>query len=188
MGFLVPLLVSSFLIFLVIVAGMYVTTRWLFLWTTAMVSAGIDRTIARLAVTNVTRLGAYALARDLTEQEAARRFSQDVDRLAWWTEGLVRLPLLGPVGLDALLGLVPFAGDALSAWIGLRLVARGMRYGLPPDLVSTLLANVLTDVLLGAIPIAGDLADIWFRSNTRNATLIRNYLGSTIPPAPPNPE
>ena len=180
MDYLVPLLLGSFLLFLVIVAGMYVTTRWLFLWTASKVSSGIDRTIARMSVGAVTHLRAYALARDLSEDAAVRRFSEDVDRLAWWTEGLISLPVLGPVGLDAMLGLLPLAGDALGAWIGLRLVARGMRYGLPPALVSKLLANVLTDVLLGAIPIVGDLADIWFRSNTRNAKLIRDYLYASI--------
>jgi hypothetical protein len=176
---LLVLFAAGSLLFVIITSGVYLTARGLFLWTASMVSAGIDRVIARAGMGVMTRMRAYALARGITEQEAERRFAADVDRLAWWTEGLITLPGLGPVGLDALFGLVPLAGDAFSAWLGLRLVARGMKYGLPPELVSKLLANVLTDALLGMVPLVGDLADIWFRANTRNAALIREYLSSS---------
>jgi Domain of unknown function (DUF4112) len=179
MDYLLPLFVAASFLFILTVASVYLAARWIFLWTASMVSAGIDRVIARAGGGAMTRLHAYALARGMSDQEAQWRLGREVDRLAWWTEGLITLPLLGPVGLDAFFGLVPFAGDAFSAWLGLRLVARGIRFGLPPEVVSKLLANVLTDALLGAVPFLGDLADIWFRSNTRNATLIRDHLLST---------
>jgi hypothetical protein len=184
MEYVVPLFGMALLLHLVFIGSVYLTARWLFFWTTSMVSAGIDRVTADSGAS--TRLRAYAVARGITEREAEARLSQELDRLVWWTEGLVRLPLLGPVGLDAVLGLVPLGGDALCAWLGLRLVARSLRYGLPPDVVSKLLTNVLIDALIGAVPIAGDLADIWFRSNTRNARIVRDYLASPAPgPAAP---
>jgi hypothetical protein len=179
MGYAVPLFGAALLLFLVFIGSVYFAARWLFAWTSSGVAAGIDRVTAEMGAT--TRLRAYAIARGISESEAEARLSRELDRLVWWTEGLVRLPVFGPVGLDALLGLVPLGGDALSAWLGLRLVARSLRYGLPPEVVSKLLANVLTDALLGAIPIAGDLADIWFRSNTRNARIVRDYLSSPVP-------
>lgn len=179
MEVLIAFFAGGSVLFVVIVSGVYLTARWLLLWTARVVSSGIDRFVARAGEGAMTRMRAYALARGMTLPEAERRFAAEVDRLAWWTEGLIRVPGLGPVGLDALLGLVPLAGDAFGAWLGLRLVARAMKYGLPPELVSKLLANVLTDAFLGVIPVAGDLADIWFRGNTRNARLVRDYLKSS---------
>ena len=178
MEYLLPLFAAVLTLFLLFIAAVYAVARWLFLWTASMVSAGIDQVIARTGVS--TRLRAYAMAKGISEQDAERKLTHEVDRLAWWTEGLITLPILGPVGFDALFGLVPFAGDALSAWFGLRLVARGIRYGLPPEIVSKLLANVLADALMGAVPFIGDLADIWFRANTRNAKIIRDYLSAPL--------
>ncbi|MCA1586830.1 MAG: DUF4112 domain-containing protein, partial [Acidobacteria bacterium] len=63
-----------------------------------------------------------------------------------------------------------------SAVVSLSLVARSLKYGIPRELVVKMLANVLVDALLGAVPLVGDLADIWFRANTRNVTLLREYL------------
>ena len=39
-----------------------------------------------------------------------------------------------------------------------------------------MLGNVLLDLLIGALPGVGDVADMWFRSNSRNAALLRKYL------------
>ena len=91
-------------------------------------------------------------------------------------DSAIRLPVLGPVGLDALISMVPVVGDLAAGALSLTLVARSLRYGPPAALVSKMLANVLTDMLLGAIPVVGVLADIWFKANERNATLMREYL------------
>ena len=91
-------------------------------------------------------------------------------------DSAITLPVIGPVGLDAAMGLVPVVGDVAAGAISLTLVARSLRYGPPAALVSRMLANVLTDVILGAIPIVGVLADIWFRANDRNAALMREFL------------
>ena len=68
-------------------------------------------------------------------------------------DSAVRLPVLGPVGLDALISMVPVVGDLAAGALSLTLVARSLRYGPPAALVSKMLANVLTDLLLGAIPV-----------------------------------
>jgi hypothetical protein len=124
----------------------------------------------------LTRLAAYARATGIDPAEADRRFGRSIDRYARLMDSAVRLPVLGPVGLDAALGLVPGVGDVAAGVLSMMLVARSLRYGPPPALVSKMLANVLTDVVLGAIPVVGVLADIWFRANERNAALMRDYL------------
>ena len=93
-------------------------------------------------------------------------------------DSAIRLPILGPIGLDAVIGLVPVVGDLVGTAVSLTLIARSLRYGPPAALVSKMLANVVVDLVLGSIPFVGVLADIWFKSNDRNAALMREFLSS----------
>lgn len=131
---------------------------------------------ARKVAGGYTHLGAYAAAQGISEDQARREFAQSIERLAWLMEGVVRLPVVGPVGLDAVLGLFPIAGDVLSAAIAVSLIGRSLKYGVPHDLIGRMLGNVLFDLIIGSVPVAGDLADMWFRANTRNVALLRAYL------------
>ncbi|OFW36705.1 MAG: hypothetical protein A3J29_01310 [Acidobacteria bacterium RIFCSPLOWO2_12_FULL_67_14b] len=110
--------------------------------------------------------------------EAHRFFGLHIDRLAKIMDSAIRLPILGPIGLDAIIGLVPVVGDLAGTAFSLTLIARTLRYGPPPSLVSKMLANVVVDLILGSIPFVGFFADVWFRSNDRNAALMRAYLES----------
>jgi hypothetical protein len=123
-----------------------------------------------------TNLGAYAAAHGMSEDAARREFSESIERLARLMDGAVKIPVIGPVGLDALLGLFPVAGDATSAVVSVLLIGRSVKYGVPPEIIARMLGNVLFDFLIGALPVAGDLADMWFRANLRNVALLREYL------------
>ena len=131
-----------------------------------------------------TNLGAYAAAHGMSEDAARREFADSIERLARIMDGAVKIPVIGPVGLDALLGLFPLAGDATSAIVSVLLIGRSLKYGVPPEIIARMLGNVLFDFLIGALPVAGDLADMWFRANLRNVALLREYLaeqsGNTI--------
>jgi hypothetical protein len=118
---------------------------------------------------------------------AAARASQGATRAAWLArldslahlmDDAIRLPIVGGVGLDALLGLVPVAGDAASAAVGIGLVSRALRLGVPREIVAKMIANVCIDLALGAIPVVGDVADILFRANARNMKLLKEFLDS----------
>jgi hypothetical protein len=91
-------------------------------------------------------------------------------------DSAITLPIVGRVGLDAVLDLVPVVGNFAGAAVSLTLIARALQYGPPPSLVSRMLSNVLLDVILGAIPVVGPLADIWFKANEKNAALMREFL------------
>lgn len=80
------------------------------------------------------------------------------------------------VGLDALLGLVPVAGDLLSAGIGLYLVAQARELGASRRLQARMIGNLLLDAAIGAVPIAGDIADVFFRAHRRNLKLLQKEL------------
>jgi hypothetical protein len=90
----------------------------------------------------------------------------------------VEVPALGTrVGLDALLGLVPVAGDLISAAIGLYIVAQARELGASRWLQARMVGNLLLDVAVGAVPLAGDLADVYFKAHRRNLKLLQKTLG-----------
>jgi hypothetical protein len=81
-----------------------------------------------------------------------------------------------PVGLDAIAGLVPVAGDVITAAMGAWLVWEARNLGMPRWQLWRMAANVGVDTALGAIPLVGDVFDFLFRSNTRNLRLIKRHL------------
>lgn len=106
--------------------------------------------------------------------DAIRRRIDAVERLL---EGSLPLPgTTRKVGLDALAGLVPVAGDLLSAGLGLYIVWEAKRLGLPKWKLARMLLNVGVDTAFGAIPVAGDLFDFLFRSNSMNLKIVRRHL------------
>jgi len=80
-------------------------------------------------------------------------------------------------GLDAILGLVPGVGDALSAMISLYIISRARQLGAPSALISKMSLNVAIDTLIGAVPLLGDLFDTAFKANVRNVRLLLDHLG-----------
>ena len=79
-------------------------------------------------------------------------------------------------GLDPLLGLVPIAGDLLSAAIGAYGVWVAGQLGAPSSLMVRMLLNLFVDTAIGSIPLAGDLFDFGFKANTRNRMLLERWL------------
>ena len=86
-----------------------------------------------------------------------------------------------PVGLDAVIGLVPVAGDTIAALIGLYLVWEGRNVGMSKWQLARMTGTVGIDWLIGSIPLAGDLVDFFYRSNTRNLRRIRKHLDRHLP-------
>ena len=79
-------------------------------------------------------------------------------------------------GLDALIGLVPGIGDAVTTLISLYIVREARALGAPPLVIARMIANVALDGFVGAIPLAGDAFDVAFRANRRNMALLRAHL------------
>jgi hypothetical protein len=79
-------------------------------------------------------------------------------------------------GLDALVGLVPGLGDAVSAVFSGYLIVQASRLGAPKSVVSRMVANVAIDTLIGWVPLLGDLFDVAWKSNVRNMSLLEDHL------------
>jgi len=86
-----------------------------------------------------------------------------------------------PVGLDALVGLIPVVGDVLAAAMGSYLIWEAKNLGLPKWTLWRMAGNVAFDTAIGAIPVAGDLFDVLFRSNSRNLRIVRRHLDKHHP-------
>jgi len=111
--------------------------------------------------------------------DAARDFAAlaRAERLARVMDSAVRLPGVGVrVGLDSVVGLLPAIGDTLTLLPAAYILATARRTGAPATLQGRMLLNVGIDWLIGLVPLAGDVADVGFKSNSRNAALLRRHL------------
>ncbi len=79
------------------------------------------------------------------------------------------------IGVEPVVGLIPGAGDVVSAAVGIWLVIEATRFRLPPSVVGRMVLNTLVDLVVGIVPLAGDLFDFAFKSNTRNLELFRRH-------------
>ncbi len=101
----------------------------------------------------------------------------EVEAIAWLLDNSIPVPGTGRrFGIDALIGFVPVVGDVLSGGIGLFVVWRASRFGLPRVVVARMLANSVIDIAIGSIPLLGDAFDLWFKANTRNLAIVRRHL------------
>jgi hypothetical protein len=78
-------------------------------------------------------------------------------------------------GLDALIGLVPGAGDLTTFGISGYMLWVMAQNGASGFVLARMILNVLIDTLVGSIPILGDLFDVAFKSNTRNMRLMEQH-------------
>ena len=88
-----------------------------------------------------------------------------------------------PVGLDAIVGLVPVLGDIVTTAMGAYVVWEAKNLGLPKWKLARMGANVLLDTAIGAIPVVGDAADLLFRSNSKNLKILTRHLDKHHPEA-----
>lgn len=77
------------------------------------------------------------------------------------------------LGLDPLIGLIPGVGDVLAGLMGTIILGLAARLQVPRIVITRMSVNLLINGVIGAIPIFGDLFSVWFRSNARNAELLR---------------
>ncbi|MEZ5743590.1 MAG: DUF4112 domain-containing protein [Sphingomonadaceae bacterium] len=105
-----------------------------------------------------------------------------IETLEFLLERAISIPgLQRKVGLDALVGLVPVAGDIIAAGMGLYLVWEAKNLGMSRWHLARMVGNIGFDTLLGIVPVAGDLFDFVFRSNTRNLRIVKKWLDKHHP-------
>ncbi|NJL00266.1 MAG: DUF4112 domain-containing protein [Spirulinaceae cyanobacterium RM2_2_10] len=79
------------------------------------------------------------------------------------------------VGLDPLIGIIPAAGDYLTAGMSAYIIWEAAQLGASKKTLTRMVANVAWDAFAGTIPIAGDLFDVAWKANARNAALLEAH-------------
>jgi hypothetical protein len=93
-------------------------------------------------------------------------------------DNLVRIPIIGRrIGLDALVGLIPGAGDIAGGALGVYGLLIAAKLGVSPAVLLRMLLNIGIDTVIGIVPLLGDIFDIGWKSNTRNVALVEAWLG-----------
>jgi hypothetical protein len=116
--------------------------------------------------------------RDAASDAYARRaIVERLDRLATLLDSALVIPGTNiRFGADALVGLVPGIGDAITTVLSAYIVYEAHRLGAPSHLIARMVANVAFDSVITAVPIAGNVADVFFRANRRNMRILREWL------------
>ena len=78
-------------------------------------------------------------------------------------------------GLDALIGLIPGAGDLSTFAVSGYMLIIMAQNGASGYVLSRMVVNILIDAIVGSIPILGDLFDMVFKANMRNMRLMQQY-------------
>jgi uncharacterized protein DUF4112 len=79
-------------------------------------------------------------------------------------------------GLEGLLGVIPVAGDAIGAALGLYPVWLARKHRLGKGVTAKMAANLAVELAGGAIPWVGDLFDVAFKANLRNLKLLEKAI------------
>ncbi|WP_254537797.1 DUF4112 domain-containing protein [Halomarina litorea] len=80
------------------------------------------------------------------------------------------------IGADAIIGLLPGAGDLVMALLSSYIVVEALRLGVPKNVVARMAANVVVDFAAGSVPIVGDLFDAVFKVNLKNVALLEKHV------------
>jgi len=153
-------------------------------WLLRLVAARITHRVALIAerqigaalAPGVSRVPRGSSRRPVVSGDVRARRLAELDKLAWLMDRVIPVPIIGGVGLDAVLGLFPVAGDVASLIISSVLIVRAAQLGAPPQLISRLIAIQIIDLLLGVVPVIGDLADAGYHANERSVALLREWM------------
>jgi Domain of unknown function (DUF4112) len=83
------------------------------------------------------------------------------------------------IGIDALLGLIPAIGDAVSAALASYIIWEAKQLGIPRWKLARMIGNMAVDTAVGAVPLLGDLFDMAYKSNRRNLRIVLDHLEQT---------
>lgn len=87
-------------------------------------------------------------------------------------------------GWEAVIGIIPVAGDVIGVCLALLLVKKAMEVegGLDNTIKMRMLINIALDFAVGLVPFIGDLADAAFKCNTKNLRLLEVTLDKKYRP------
>lgn len=110
------------------------------------------------------------------ESEAQRAARERLNFLAWLLDSSIPVPGTRlTIGLDALVGLVPFLGDLLGVLASSIILAEANRLGVGRAILARMAFNVAVDGVIGIVPILGDVFDAAWKANVKNVRLLNAW-------------
>ncbi len=109
-------------------------------------------------------------------QTAPRAGLERLEKIVYLLDELIRIPVINKrIGLDPVIGLIPGAGDAVTALLGMYIIGSAFYYRLPKVVLVRMGINIIFDALIGMIPWVGDASDFFIRANRWNLNLLREH-------------
>ena len=92
-----------------------------------------------------------------------------MDAVAHALDESIRIPgTSASVGIDPIIGVLPIAGDLISAGVSFYIVAESAYLGVSYTTLLRMIANISIDVVGGSVPYVGTLFDSFWKANRRN--------------------
>jgi hypothetical protein len=111
-----------------------------------------------------------------TPQEVLRR----LQRLSYLLDNSIPIPgTKYRIGIDALAGLIPVAGDLVMTILSAYIIYEAKRLGAPRRLIAMMGANVALEAFIGIVPVLGDLFDAGWKANLKNVRLLEKFLNES---------
>ena len=97
--------------------------------------------------------------------------------LAWLLDSSIPIPgTRFTIGLDAIVGLVPFIGDLIGVLASSIILAEANRLGVSRAVMTRMAFNVAVEGIVGLVPLIGDLFDAGWKANQKNVRLLTEWL------------
>ncbi|MGF1450925.1 MAG: DUF4112 domain-containing protein [Opitutales bacterium] len=119
------------------------------------------------------------------DAEGAARYPTDaqlqtlrhIESVAKLFDSAIKVPGIGGVGLDSLVGMFFGAGDLVMGVASSYLIVRAKQLGLPRHKLRQMMRNAALDTAFGFVPLVGDAFDFFYKSNIRNLNIVREHFG-----------
>jgi Domain of unknown function (DUF4112) len=99
-----------------------------------------------------------------------------LDRISHLMDNSIPIPFTQRrFGLDAVAGLVPYAGDMTSFAVSGLLIFTITRHGVSFGILLKMIGNIILDAVVGSVPIVGDLFDMSYKANRKNMKLLKAH-------------
>lgn len=112
----------------------------------------------------------------MIQPSLGKRGLREIEFLAKLMDSRFRVPGTDiRFGLDAIIGLIPVAGDLSSLAVSGYMLFILAKNGASGFLLARMILNVLIDTVVGMVPFLGDLFDVAFKANIRNLRLMQEH-------------
>jgi len=111
------------------------------------------------------------------ERPGERDTRERLQFLAWLLDSSIPIPgTRFTIGLDAIVGLLPFIGDLIGVAASSIILMEANRLGVSRSIMTRMAFNVAVEGVVGLVPFLGDLFDAGWKANQKNVRLLTDWM------------